>query len=135
MAQAVMSAIAEYEKLGAKVKEISLPNTALAVPTYYIIAPAECSANLSRLDGVRYGYRCENPEDLHDLYVRSRSEGFGAEVKRRIMLGLTLSAGSYDLYYKSPASAPPYQKRFCECLQRSGRHRRPCDYRPRLQAR
>lgn len=101
MAQAVMSAIAEYEKLGAKVKEISLPNTALAVPTYYIIAPAECSANLSRLDGVRYGYRCENPEDLHDLYVRSRSEGFGAEVKRRIMLGAyTLSAGSYDLYYK-----------------------------------
>ncbi|MFY9179236.1 MAG: Asp-tRNA(Asn)/Glu-tRNA(Gln) amidotransferase subunit GatA [Venatoribacter sp.] len=101
MAQAVMNAVKEYEKLGAKVKEISLPNTALAVPAYYIIAPAECSTNLSRLDGVRYGYRCDNPRDLHDLYVRSRSEAFGEEVKRRIMIGAhILSAGSYETYYR-----------------------------------
>lgn len=101
MAQVVRDAIAEYEKQGAKVKEISLPNTALAIPTYYIIAASECSANLSRMDGVRFGYRCDNPTDLHDLYVRSRSEGFGDEVKRRIMLGAyALSAGFYDAYYK-----------------------------------
>ncbi|TVV39478.1 Asp-tRNA(Asn)/Glu-tRNA(Gln) amidotransferase subunit GatA [Thalassolituus sp. C2-1] len=101
MQQQVRNAIAEYEKMGAKVKEISLPNTHLAIPAYYIIAPAECSANLSRMDGVRFGYRCENPQDINDLYKRSRGEGFGIEVKRRIMVGAyALSAGFYDAYYK-----------------------------------
>ncbi|QQD25011.1 Asp-tRNA(Asn)/Glu-tRNA(Gln) amidotransferase subunit GatA [Venatoribacter cucullus] len=101
MQQAVRNAIAEYEKLGAKVKPISLPNTHLAIPAYYIIAPAECSANLSRMDGVRFGYRCDNPQDINDLYKRSRGEGFGPEVKRRIMIGAyALSAGFYDAYYK-----------------------------------
>jgi len=98
--QAVEAAIREYENLGAIVKEISLPNTHLAVPTYYVVAPAECSSNLSRFDGVRFGYRCEDPVDLEDLYKRSRGEGFGAEVKRRIMIGAyALSAGYYDAYY------------------------------------
>jgi len=97
---AVEAAIREYENLGAKVKEISLPNTHLAVPTYYVVAPAECSSNLSRFDGVRFGYRCDDPVDLEDLYKRSRGEGFGAEVKRRIMIGAyALSAGYYDAYY------------------------------------
>ncbi len=98
--QAVQAAIDEYKKLGAEVVDISLPNTGLAVPTYYVVAPAECSSNLSRMDGVRFGYRCENPKDLEDLYKRSRGEGFGAEVKRRIMIGTyALSAGYYDAYY------------------------------------
>ncbi|MCK4742936.1 MAG: Asp-tRNA(Asn)/Glu-tRNA(Gln) amidotransferase subunit GatA [Sulfuriflexus sp.] len=97
---AVEAAIREYENLGAVVKEISLPNTHLAVPTYYVVAPAECSSNLSRFDGVRFGYRCDDPADLEDLYKRSRGEGFGAEVKRRIMIGAyALSAGYYDAYY------------------------------------
>jgi len=100
VSSAVEAAIREYENLGAVVKEISLPNTHLAVPTYYVVAPAECSSNLSRFDGVRFGYRCENPADLEDLYKRSRGEGFGAEVKRRIMIGAyALSAGYYDAYY------------------------------------
>ncbi len=98
--KAVEDAIAEYKKLGATVKEISLPNTHLAVPTYYVVAPAECSSNLSRFDGVRFGYRCDDPVDLEDLYKRSRGEGFGSEVKRRIMIGAyALSAGYYDAYY------------------------------------
>ena len=97
---AVQTAIDEYQKLGAEVVEISLPNTALSVPTYYVVAPAECSSNLSRFDGVRFGYRCESPRDLEDLYKRSRGEGFGPEVKRRIMIGTyALSAGYYDAYY------------------------------------
>lgn len=97
---AVEAAIREYENLGAVVKGISLPNTHLAVPTYYVVAPAECSSNLSRFDGVRFGYRCDDPVDLEDLYKRSRGEGFGAEVKRRIMIGAyVLSAGYYDAYY------------------------------------
>ena len=101
MQQQVMNAIKEYENQGVKVKEISLPNTHLAVPAYYIVAPAECSANLSRMDGVRFGYRCDDPKDINDLYVRSRGEGFGDEVKRRIMVGTyALSAGFYDAYYK-----------------------------------
>ncbi|MCW8884487.1 MAG: aspartyl/glutamyl-tRNA amidotransferase subunit A, partial [Motiliproteus sp.] len=101
IAQQVQAAIKEYEALGATTQEISLPNTALAVPAYYIIAPAEASSNLSRFDGVRYGYRCESPVDLEDLYKRSRGEGFGAEVKRRIMVGTyALSEGFYDAYYK-----------------------------------
>ncbi|MEW8645348.1 MAG: Asp-tRNA(Asn)/Glu-tRNA(Gln) amidotransferase subunit GatA [Candidatus Thiodiazotropha endolucinida] len=93
-------AIGLYKQLGAEVVDISLPNTALAVPTYYVVAPAECSSNLSRFDGVRFGYRCEDPKDLEDLYKRSRGEGFGAEVKRRILIGTyALSAGYYDAYY------------------------------------
>ncbi|MBT3277344.1 Asp-tRNA(Asn)/Glu-tRNA(Gln) amidotransferase subunit GatA [Candidatus Thioglobus sp.] len=100
VATQVMNAVKEFEAMGATVKEISLPNSAYAIPTYYIVAPCECSSNLSRLDGVRYGYRCDNPKDLEDLYLRSRSEGFGAEVKRRIMIGAyALSAGYYDAYY------------------------------------
>lgn len=99
--QAVEIAIKEYQALGATIKEISLPNTELAIPCYYIIAPSEASANLSRFDGVRYGYRCENPKDLFDLYTRTREEGFGDEVKRRILVGsYALSAGFYDAYYK-----------------------------------
>ncbi len=100
-AERVQSAIKQLEKLGAEIKEISLPHTSLAVPAYYVIAPAECSANLSRFDGVRYGYRCEDPKDLSDLYKRSRGEGFGDEVKRRILVGsYALSAGYYDAYYR-----------------------------------
>jgi aspartyl-tRNA(Asn)/glutamyl-tRNA(Gln) amidotransferase subunit A len=100
VAKVVEAAIEEYKKLGAEVVEISLPNSQLSVPTYYVVAPAECSSNLSRFDGVRFGYRCDNPQDLEDLYKRSRGEGFGAEVKRRIMIGTyALSAGYYDAYY------------------------------------
>ena len=100
MAKVIEAAVKEYEKMGAIIQEISLPNTSLAVPAYYVIAPAECSSNLARYDGVRYGYRCKDPKDLEDLYQRSRSEGFGAEVKRRIMIGTyALSAGYYDAYY------------------------------------
>ncbi len=100
VAAAVEAAIDAYKKLGATVTEISLPNTHLSVPAYYVVAPAECSSNLSRFDGVRFGYRAENPVDLTDLYTRSRGEGFGAEVKRRILIGAyALSAGYYDAYY------------------------------------
>ncbi len=100
MAQTVRDAVREYEALGATIKEISLPNTHLAIAAYYVIAPAEASANLSRFDGVRYGYRCDNPKDLMDLYTRTRAEGFGSEVKRRILVGsYALSAGFFDAYY------------------------------------
>ncbi len=100
VAKVIEDAVKEYEKMGAVVSEISLPNSSLAVPTYYIIAPSECSSNLSRMDGVRFGYRCENPKDLNDLYIRSRGEGFGPEVKRRILVGTyALSEGFYDAYY------------------------------------
>ncbi len=93
-------AIKELEKLGAEFVEIELKNQHLSVPAYYVVAPAECSSNLSRFDGVRYGYRCEDPVDLEDLYKRSRGEGFGREVKRRILMGAyVLSAGYYDAYY------------------------------------
>lgn len=98
---AVETAIKTYESLGAKVKSITLPHTHLSVPAYYVIAPAECSANLSRFDGVRYGHRCDDPKDLEDMYKRSRGEGFGDEVKRRILVGTyALSAGYYDAYYR-----------------------------------
>ena len=101
MADAVQAGLAELEKLGAKLVDIELPNSALSVPAYYVIAPAEASSNLSRFDGVRYGYRCDDPEDLEDLYTRTRSEGFGDEVKRRILVGTyALSAGYYDAYYR-----------------------------------
>jgi aspartyl-tRNA(Asn)/glutamyl-tRNA(Gln) amidotransferase subunit A len=96
----VKEAIAVLESLGATTVEVDLPNIDLSVPTYYVVAPAECSSNLSRFDGVRFGYRAENAEDLLDLYCRSRGEGFGDEVKRRIMTGTyVLSAGYYDAYY------------------------------------
>lgn len=100
VAALIDAAVKEYIKLGATVKEVSLPSTSLAVPAYYVIAPAEASSNLSRFDGVRFGYRCSGPKDLEDLYKRSRGEGFGDEVKRRIMVGAyALSAGYYDAYY------------------------------------
>lgn len=100
VAAAIEAAVNEYKKLGATVTEVSMPTLKLAIPAYYVIAPAECSANLSRFDGVRFGHRCENPLDLTDLYTRSRGEGFGKEVKRRILMGTyALSAGYYDAYY------------------------------------
>ncbi|GGE57270.1 glutamyl-tRNA(Gln) amidotransferase subunit A [Streptosporangium jomthongense] len=100
MEQQVRNAVKEYEKLGATVTEVSLPHAKLAIAAYYVIAPAEASANLSRFDGVRYGYRCEDPKDLNDLYTRTRAEGFGGEVKRRILVGTyALSAGYFDAYY------------------------------------
>ncbi len=96
----VHEALRELEKRGAKLVDISLAHADLAIPTYYVIAPSEASSNLSRYDGVRYGYRCEKPVSLDDLYTRSRSEGFGAEVQRRILVGTyALSAGYYDAYY------------------------------------
>jgi aspartyl-tRNA(Asn)/glutamyl-tRNA(Gln) amidotransferase subunit A len=97
---AVREALAVLEAQGASLTEVDLPNLDLSVPTYYVVAPAECSSNLSRFDGVRFGHRADHPEDLLDLYCRSRGEGFGAEVKRRIMTGTyVLSAGYYDAYY------------------------------------
>ncbi len=98
--KAVQAAISEYQKLGAKVVEISLPNTRLSIPVYYVLAPAEASSNLSRYDGVRYGYRAQGYGDLVEMYEKTRAEGFGAEVKRRIMIGTyVLSHGYYDAYY------------------------------------
>ncbi|SDI43206.1 Asp-tRNA(Asn)/Glu-tRNA(Gln) amidotransferase subunit GatA [Pseudomonas abietaniphila] len=100
IADLVMASVEALKKLGAVVKEVSLPNLQHAIPAYYVIAPAEASSNLSRFDGVRFGYRCEDPKDLTDLYKRSRGEGFGPEVQRRIMVGAyALSAGYYDAYY------------------------------------
>ncbi len=100
MAKVLEEAIGEYRKLGVELVKVSLPNLRLSVPAYYVIAPCECSSNLARYDGVRYGYRCQNPKDLNDLYLRTRAEGFGAEVKRRILIGTyALSAGYYDAYY------------------------------------
>ncbi len=94
------AAVAVFRALGAETSEVSLPSLPLSVPTYYVVAPAECSSNLSRFDGVRFGHRCDAPKDLMDLYKRSRGEGFGAEVKRRIMTGTyVLSAGYFDAYY------------------------------------
>ena len=100
VARCIDESIQQFRKLGAEIKEVSLPHSKIAIPTYYVVAMAECSSNLSRFDGVRFGHRCENPKDLEDLYKRSRGEGFGAEVKRRIMIGAyTLSAGYYDAFY------------------------------------
>jgi aspartyl-tRNA(Asn)/glutamyl-tRNA(Gln) amidotransferase subunit A len=97
---ATEAALAVLRERGAELIEISLPNSGLSVPAYYVVAPAECSSNLARYDGVRFGHRCDEPRDLMDLYTRSRAEGFGAEVKRRIMIGTyVLSAGYYDAYY------------------------------------
>lgn len=98
--KAVRDAVKVYESLGATVREVSLPHTHYAIPAYYVIAPAEASSNLSRYDGVRFGHRCDAPADLIDLYTRSRAEGFGEEVKRRILIGThTLSEGFFDAYY------------------------------------
>ena len=98
---AVKNAVKTFEALGATVDEVSLPNAVYGVEVYYIIASSEASSNLQRFDGIRYGYRSENVSNLEDVYVNSRSEGFGSEVKRRIMLGtFSLSAGFYDAYFK-----------------------------------
>ncbi|MBJ7537699.1 Asp-tRNA(Asn)/Glu-tRNA(Gln) amidotransferase subunit GatA [Marinomonas transparens] len=100
VAKVIMDAVAEFEKLGATVKEISLPNLQLSIPSYYVIAPSEASSNLSRFDGVRFGHRCDDAKDLLDMYTRTRAEGFGAEVQKRIMVGTyALSEGYYDAYY------------------------------------
>jgi aspartyl-tRNA(Asn)/glutamyl-tRNA(Gln) amidotransferase subunit A len=100
MAAIIDTATKQLEKLGASLHEVHLPNVKSSVPVYYVLAPAECSANLSRFDGVRYGYRCDDPKNLLDLYQRTRAEAFGAEVKRRILIGTyVLSAGHYDAYY------------------------------------
>ena len=98
--KSINESIKTFEKLGVQVEDVDLPHIDLSLPIYYVIAPAECSANLSRYDGVKFGYRCEDPQDLDDLYMRTREEGFGAEVKRRILIGTyALSAGYYDAYY------------------------------------
>jgi aspartyl-tRNA(Asn)/glutamyl-tRNA(Gln) amidotransferase subunit A len=118
VAQEAKDAIAEFEKLGATLVDIDLPHNHLATAAYYVIAPAEASTNLSRFDGVRFGHRCSNPEDLTDLYQRSRTEGFGDEVKRRILVGTyALSSGYYDAYYTKAQQvrqliADDYQKAF-----------------------
>ena len=119
--QAVRNALSEYEKLGAKLVDISLKNTALCIPVYYVIAPAEASSNLSRFDGVRYGFRAENYTDLQDMYRKTRSEGFGEEVQRRILVGTyVLSHGYYDAYYIQAQRirrliAEDYKNAFREC--------------------
>ena len=119
--QAVRGALAEFEKLGATLVEVSLPRTQLSIPVYYIIAPAEASSNLSRFDGVRYGHRAKDYKDLLDMYKKSRSEGFGAEVKRRIMIGTyVLSHGYYDAYYLQAQKlrrmiAEDFQAAFRQC--------------------
>ncbi len=101
MRNAIEAALEQLRRLGATTREVELPHARYAIPAYYVVASAECSSNLSRYDGVRFGYRCEDPKDLFDLYTRSRAEGFGAEVKRRIFVGTyALSAGYYDAYYR-----------------------------------
>ncbi len=113
-------ALQELEAQGAELVEVSLPHGHLAIPTYYVIAPAEASTNLSRYDGVRYGHRCDDPQDLHDLYTRTREEGFGDEVKRRILVGTyALSAGYYDAYYKKAQQVRRLvQDDFTACFER-----------------
>jgi aspartyl-tRNA(Asn)/glutamyl-tRNA(Gln) amidotransferase subunit A len=118
---AVRAALAEFEKLGATLVEVSLPRTELSIPVYYIIAPAEASSNLSRFDGVRFGHRAERYTDLMDMYKKSRAEGFGDEVKRRIMIGTyVLSHGYYDAYYLQAQKlrrmiADDFQACFTQC--------------------
>jgi aspartyl-tRNA(Asn)/glutamyl-tRNA(Gln) amidotransferase subunit A len=119
--KAVRAGLAEYEKLGARLVEISLPNAELGIPVYYVIAPAECSSNLSRFDGVRYGHRARSYDDLADMIKKSRSEGFGAEPKRRILVGTyVLSHGYYDAYFIKAMKvrrliADDFQRAFREC--------------------
>lgn len=119
IAASMQEAVKVFEKLGAKISEVSLPHSHLAAPAYYVIAPAECSSNLARYDGVRYGYRATNPKDLEDLYKRTRAEGFGTEVKRRIMIGTyALSAGYYDAYYlKAQKIRRLISQDFSECFK------------------
>jgi aspartyl-tRNA(Asn)/glutamyl-tRNA(Gln) amidotransferase subunit A len=118
---ALRGALAELEKLGATLVDVSLPRTELAIPVYYIIAPAEASSNLSRFDGVRYGHRAAQYKDLNEMYRKSRSEGFGPEVKRRIMIGTyVLSHGYYDAYYLQAQKlrrmiADDFQAAFAQC--------------------
>ena len=101
VADKIKAAAKQFEDMGATVTEVSLPHTQYAVPSYYIIASSEASSNLQRFDGIRYGFRAKDVKNIEDVYVRSRSEGFGPEVKRRIMLGtFSLSAGFYDAYFK-----------------------------------
>ncbi len=119
--QAIRTALKEFEKLGATLVDISLENTAMCIPVYYVIAPAEASSNLSRFDGVRYGFRAENYENLQDMYRKTRTEGFGEEVKRRIMIGTyVLSHGYYDAYYIHAQKirqliAQDFRKAFSKC--------------------
>jgi aspartyl-tRNA(Asn)/glutamyl-tRNA(Gln) amidotransferase subunit A len=119
--QAVRAALSEYEKLGATLVDISLPKTELSIPTYYVIAPAEASSNLSRFDGVRYGYRAKEYKDLSDMYRKTRAEGFGDEVQRRILVGAyVLSHGYYDAYYLQAQKirrliAQDFQQAFTQC--------------------
>ncbi|NLR76690.1 Asp-tRNA(Asn)/Glu-tRNA(Gln) amidotransferase subunit GatA [Leeia aquatica] len=121
VAATVQAAVEQFRQLGATVKEVSLPRTRMAIPTYYILAPAEASSNLSRFDGVRYGHRAAEYGDLADMYERSRSEGFGAEVKRRILTGTyVLSHGYYDAYYIKAQKvrrliADDFQRAFADC--------------------
>jgi aspartyl-tRNA(Asn)/glutamyl-tRNA(Gln) amidotransferase subunit A len=118
---AVEAALAEYRKLGATTVEVGLPNSNLSVPAYYVIAPAEASSNLSRFDGVRYGHRAPDYADLNDMYAKSRAQGFGAEVKRRILIGTyVLSHGYYDAYYLKAQKirrliAADFQSAFKDC--------------------
>ncbi|MGB7481157.1 MAG: Asp-tRNA(Asn)/Glu-tRNA(Gln) amidotransferase subunit GatA [Burkholderiaceae bacterium] len=118
---AVRAALAEYEKMGATLVDISLPNTALSIPAYYVIAPAEASSNLSRFDGVRYGHRASHYDDLAQMYRKTRAEGFGDEVKRRILVGAyVLSHGYYDAYYLQAQRirrliAQDFQNAFAQC--------------------
>jgi len=119
--KAVRDALAVYEDMGAHVKEVSLPNSELCVPCYYVIAPSEASSNLSRFDGVRFGHRAKEYNDLVDMYMKTRAEGFGAEVKRRVMIGtFALSAGYYDAYYNKALKlrrliAEDFHRAFEEC--------------------
>jgi aspartyl-tRNA(Asn)/glutamyl-tRNA(Gln) amidotransferase subunit A len=118
---AVEAALAEYRRLGATTVEVSLPNSGLSVPAYYVIAPAEASSNLSRFDGVRYGHRAADYADLNDMYAKSRAEGFGVEVKRRILVGTyVLSHGYYDAYYLQAQRirrliADDFRRAFAQC--------------------
>jgi aspartyl-tRNA(Asn)/glutamyl-tRNA(Gln) amidotransferase subunit A len=121
VAKVIQTALDEYKKLGATLVDISLPNTKLSIPVYYVLAPAEASSNLSRYDGVRYGHRASQYSDLLDMYCKTRAEGFGAEVKRRILIGTyVLSAGYYDAYYLKAQKirrliAEDFEKAFKSC--------------------
>jgi aspartyl-tRNA(Asn)/glutamyl-tRNA(Gln) amidotransferase subunit A len=120
VAERVRDALAEFERQGAIITDVSLPHAPLSIPAYYVVAPAECASNLSRYDGVRFGYRADDPSDLLDMYKRSRSEGFGTEVKRRIMVGTyVLSAGYYDAYY---LKAQKLRRRISEDFQKTFDH-------------
>ena len=134
---ALRAALAELEQLGATLVDVSLPRTELSIPVYYIIAPAEASSNLSRFDGVRYGHRAEHYDDLRDMYKDSRAEGFGPEVKRRIMIGTyVLSHGYYDAYYlQAQKLRRMIADDFQACFRRVRRDRRPGGADRRLEAR